>query len=394
LQELLDNNLGILIVFAIIFVIILIFLLFLLNRNIRLKDTILRDRTIYESHGNLEEQFKNISNEILIKNHYDFINIAKETFEKILNNEKVENEKRQNSFVNMINPIQETLTSFNDKISQLEKERIASYSDLRRQVSDLMLFQQEIQKETASLNKALSTPFMSGQWGEMQLLRVIEISGMMAYCDFIEQKQEEKSRPDMIIKLPGNRNIIVDAKAPIDAYMQAVNTGDESYLELHAKRIKARIRELGQKSYWEQFAPTPEFVLMFLPGESFFSSAIKMDPSLIEYGVREKVIITTPITLIAILKAISFSWQQEAMAANAKKIGEIGKAVYYSLEELLKRTKKFEKEMHRNVEDYEKINNFIEKKITPAARNLKTLGLEVVEESQDSSEDPRMNSEE
>ena len=344
-----------------------------------LKHMLYNERKLAESQEAMEEKFKHISNEILIRGHNSFLNIAKETFDKVMSAEKAELDKKQNSFINLIQPIQETLTLFDTKISQIEKERVDAYSDLRRQVKDMMLYSQEIQKETSALNKALGTPFMSGQWGEMQLKRVVEITGMMAHCDFVEQQQGDSSRlrPDMIIKLPGNRHIIIDAKAPIDAYMQAINTGDESYMEAHAKRIKAHIRTLGQKAYWEQFTTTPEFVLMFLPGESFFSSAIKQDPTLIEFGVREKVIITTPITLIALLKAISFSWHQEAIAANAKKIGEAGRAVFINLEKLIDYSKTFEKRMHKNVEEYDKINNFIEKNVIPAAKKLKSLGIEI-----------------
>jgi DNA recombination protein RmuC len=293
--------------------------------------------------------------------------------------ERSEHSRRESDFTNLIKPIQETLSSFDNKLLLLEKERVSAYSDLKRQVSDLILYQQEIQKETALLNKALSNPFMTGQWGEMQLRRVVEIAGMMVYCDFIEQQHGDQSRfrPDMIIKLPGNRNIIVDAKAPIDAYMQAINTGDEEYMENHAKRIKAHIRTLGQKAYGEQFSPTPEFVLMFLPGESFFSSAIKKDPSLVEFGVKEKVIITTPITLIALLKTISFSWRQEAVAANAKKIGETGRAVFYNLEKLIEQFKIFGKRMQRNVEEYGKIESFMERTVIPSTKKLKTLGIEI-----------------
>ncbi|MDR3030980.1 MAG: DNA recombination protein RmuC, partial [Holosporales bacterium] len=336
-------------------------------------------KELRRSQEKLEEKFKNISNEVLLRSHNNFLNIAQETFDKILNVEKIEQSKKQSEFLNLIQPIHETLSVFDKKISQIEKDRIDAYGDLKRQVKDLMLYQREIQKETMNLNKALSSPFMSGQWGEMQLRRVVEISGMLAHCDFFEQPQSEysKLRPDMIIKLPGDRNIIVDAKAPLDAYINAINSGDEDYLEHHAKRIKAHIKTLGQKAYWEQFSPTPEFVLMFLPGECFFSSAVKKDPTLIEYGVREKVIITTPITLIALLKAISFSWRQEAVAKNARQIGEVGKAVFSNLEKLIEYSKNFEKRMHKNMEEYDKINLFIEKDIIPSANKLKTLGIEI-----------------
>ena len=355
------------------------------KENIKLKLQINSEKTLIRDQNKLIELFHGISNEILLKNHKNFINIAKETFDKVLEVEKSEYSKKQSEFLNIIHPIKETLNLFDNKISAIEKERLDAYSDLRRQIKDLMIYNQEIQKEANALNKALSNPGITGQWGEMQLRRVVEITGMTSYFDFVEQQKGEFSRlrPDMIIKLPGNRNIIVDSKAPVKDYMQAINTGDDSFMESHAKKIKSHIKELGQKAYWEQFPTTPEFVLMFLPGESFFSSAIKKDPSLIEYGVSEKVIITTPITLIALLKAISFSWQQEAIARNAKKIGEAGKIVVSSLEKLFDKSKEFEKRMHKNVEEYDKINSFIEKTLSPAAQKLKNLGIEIEDKKDD-----------
>ncbi|MDR0744855.1 MAG: DNA recombination protein RmuC [Holosporales bacterium] len=367
----------------IIILLLVIWIIILLRDNLNLRVLLKNEKELKKEQIALEEKFKSISNEVLIRSHNNFLNIAKETFDKILNIEKNEQNKKQTEFLHILQPIHETLVLFDKKISQIEKERIDAYSDLRRQVKDLMQYQQEIQKETSNLNKALSSPFMSGQWGEMQLKRVVEISGMLAHCDFFEQEKSEFSRlrPDMVIRLPGDRNIIVDAKAPLDAYINAINTGDESYLEHHARIIKNHIKILGQKAYWEQFSPTPEFVLMFLPGESFFSSAIKKDPTLIEYGVREKVIITTPITLIALLKAIAFSWQQEALTKNAKQIGEVGRLVFANLEKLVENSKSFENRMRKNIEEYEKINSFIDKNIIPSVTKLKKLGIEIDEQA-------------
>jgi DNA recombination protein RmuC len=354
-----DTLLIYLLIMIILFLICCVVCLF--QRNITLKNTITNNKNLYESQSSLEDRFKDISNEIFIR---------------LLEVARSENNRRENDFTSLIRPIQDTLASFDNKLSFLERERISSYSDLKRQVNDLILYQQEIQKETSSLNKALSSPFMTGQWGEMQLRRAVEIAGMIAHCDFVEQQQVENGRlrPDMIIKLPGDRNIIVDAKAPIDSYMQAVNTGDEGYMENHVRRIRAHVKSLGQKSYWEQFHSTPEFVLMFLPGESFFSSAIKKDPSLIEFGVKEKVIITTPITLIALLKTISFSWRQEAIATNSKKIGEVGRAVFYDLEKLIEYIKSFGKRIQKGVEEYGRIETFLERTLILSAKKLKTLG--------------------
>ena len=380
-------NLTEIILFGIILVLFVICLI-LLKKNFSLKETIKNDRAISRSQLQLEDRFKNISNEILLKNHENFLSLAKETFDKVLSVEKSEFDRKQNGFVNLIRPIQETLSHFDTQVSQIEKSRIDAYSELRQQIRDLMLYQQEVQKETSALNQALSNPAITGRWGEMQLKRVVELTGMTNYCDFVEQKQGEDSRlrPDMVIKLPGNRNIIVDSKAPTDAYMQAINTGDEKHLLEHIKNLKLHIKKLSQKNYWDLFSPTPEFVIMFLPGESFFSSAIKKDSSLMEFGVQEKVIISTPLTLIAILKAISFSWQQEAIAKNAKEIGKVGKDMYHQLLKLIESSKNFAKKLQKNIEEYDKITSFIDKKILPTSNRLKNLGMEITDEDKENLE--------
>lgn len=355
------------------------FFAFLIRKNANLKSKLQVNQDLLSAKTNMETSFKMIANEILLKNHQNFLNIAKETFDKVLHVEKAELDKKENNFLNLISPIKSALENFENKITQIEKDRVNSYSDLRRQVQDMMVFQQELQKETSALNKALSSPTMTGQWGEMQLRRVVEIAGMVSHCDFFEQQQEENSRrrPDMIIRLPNKRNIVVDAKTPVAAYMQAVNTGDKEYYKSHTEAIKKHIRMLSQKAYWEQFSPTPEFVIMFLPGESFFSSAMKIDPTLIEFGTHEKVIIATPITLIALLKTVAFTWQQEAITQNAKKIGEVGKNVYKYLEELIGYTKDFERRLQKNNDEFSKISLLIEKRIAPATLKLKTLGIEI-----------------
>ena len=361
---------------------LVLIILFLIRKNVNLKHKLQNNQDLLYTKTSMETSFKMIANEILLKNHQNFLNIAKETFDKVLHVEKAELDKKENNFINLIHPIKSALENFENKITQIEKERLNSYSDLRRQVQDMMVFQQELQKETSALNKALSSPTMTGQWGEMQLRRVVEIAGLLSHCDLFEQQQEENSRrrPDLVIRLPNKRNIVVDAKTPVTAYMQAVNTGDKEHYKSHAEAIKKHIRMLSQKAYWEQFSPTPEFVIMFLPGESFFSSAMKIDPTLIEFGTNEKVIIATPITLIALLKTVAFTWQQEAITQNAKKIGEVGKSVYKYLEELIGYTKDFERRLQKNNEEFSKISSLIEKRIAPATLKLKTLGIEITPE--------------
>lgn len=382
-----DENVLKILVLAALFT-FLGYVIFLRKKNANLKDKLKNNQDLLCAKSNMETSFKMIANEILLKNHQNFLNIAKETFDKVLHVEKAELDKKENNFLNLIHPIKNALENFENKITQIEKERVNCYSDLRRQVQDMMIFQQELQKETSTLNKALSSPTMTGQWGEMQLHRVVEMAGMLSHCDFFEQKQEENSRkrPDMIIRLPSERNIVVDAKTPLSAYIQAVNTGDKEFFKSHAEAVRKHVKMLSQKAYWEQFSPTPEFVIMFLPGESFFSSALKIDPTLIEFGVQEKVIIATPITLIALLKTVAFAWQQEAIAQNAKKIGEVGKNVYKYLEELTRYAKDFERRLQKNTDEFSKISYLIEKRIAPATLKLKTLGIEITPELPDKNE--------
>ncbi|MBR1944554.1 MAG: DNA recombination protein RmuC [Alphaproteobacteria bacterium] len=363
-------------ILIIILIIILAGLLYLIYS---LKQQLLFERNT-DKNIDLENQLRNISNDVLLNSQKNFINIAKETFDKVLITNKSDLNKKQDDFISMINPIKESLSQFNDTINAIEKERVSSYSDLRRQISDLMLFQQDIQKTTAALSKALSAPQSSGQWGEMQLRRTVELAGMIPYCDFVEQQVTDspysRLRPDMIIRLPGDRNIIVDAKTSLNDYMQFINTGNKSCLDEHVKHIKKHIHDLAQKSYWDQFAHTPEFVLMFLPGESFFSTAVKHDPTLVEFGIKEKVIITTPLTLIAVLKAISFTWRQEAISANAKQIGEAGRLLQSKLDKLFEGADIFSKRLYKNVEEFDKINSYIKKEILPVANKLKNLELD------------------
>ena len=366
-----------LLILLIILLIVLIGLVYLIYT---LKEQLNKKSVIDES-TNLETQLRNISNDVLLNNQKHFINLAKETFDKILLNGKSDLNKKQDDFISVINPIKDSLNQFNEQINNLEKERISSYSDLRRQISDLMLFQQEVQKTTSALSKALSAPQSSGQWGEMQLRRTVELAGMIPYCDFLEQQVTDspysRLRPDMIIRLPGGRNIIVDAKTSLNDYMKFINTGDKSFLDEHVKHIKKHIHDLGQKAYWDQFSHTPEFVLMFLPGESFFSIAVKHDPTLIEFGIKEKIIITTPLTLIAVLKSISFAWRQEAISSNAKQIGEAGRLLQSKLEKLFEGADIFSKRLYKNVEEFDKINAYIKKEILPVSNKLKNLELDV-----------------
>jgi DNA recombination protein RmuC len=246
-------------------------------------------------------------------------------------------------------------------------------------VTDLLLSQKELRSETANLVKALRTPNARGQWGEMQLRRVVEMAGMISHCDFIEQAQgdEGRLRPDMVINLPGGRKIIVDAKTPLSAYLESIEAVDDNqrraFLDDHARQVRTHIRNLSQRAYWEQFQPTPDFVVMFLPGEAFFSAALEKDPSLIEAGVQERVILATPTTLIALLRAVSFGWRQENIAENARAISELGRELYKRLGDMNESLSRLGRHVKQVVDSYNQTVGTVELRVLVSARKLNQL---------------------
>jgi len=336
----------------------------------------------------LAEKFKALSRDALKDNNASFLDLARATLERFQTSAKGDLEQRQQAIDQLVRPLKESLEKVDGKISEIEKARAGAYAELREQVRGLATSQLHLQAETGNLVKALRTPHIRGRWGEIQLRRVVELAGMLQYCDFTEQTtvigEDGRIRPDVIVRLPGNRTIVVDAKVPFEAFYESVSTTDDAVrlncLKEHARLVRAHIGALSRKSYWETVQPTPEFVLLFLPGENFYSAALEQDPKLIEDGINQRVIIATPTTLIALLKAISYGWQQEQRAANADEVGKLGKELYDRLRTFINYFADIGRNLDRALESYNKGVGSLEARVLVTARKFKERGAITGEE--------------
>lgn len=328
-----------------------------------------------------ESTFKALSSDALQRNNEQFLELAKQVFGRLQEGAKGDLEKRQQAISELVAPMKKSLEQVDEKIQAVEKARTSAYSSLQEQIRNLLESQGKLQTETNNLVFALKTPNVRGRWGEVQLERTVEFAGMTEYVDFVQQESVEgeqgRLRPDLIVRLPGGKNIVVDAKAPLAAYLEALEEtdGDRTVMLLkrHAKQIRDHIKALGTKQYWRQFDPSPEFVVIFLPGEAFFSAALEQDPDLIQYGTSENVLLATPTTLIALLKAAAYGWRQEAIADEAKEISALGRELY---ERLTTQTEHFAdvgKSLKRAVEAYNKSLRSMESRVLVTARKFESM---------------------
>ena len=332
-----------------------------------------------DAKARLAGEFKAAAADALKGNNDQFLKLAQEHLGKIQEGAKGDLEKRQQAIDSLVKPIKESLDKVDSKINELEKSRAGAYSQLSEQLKGLGAAQAALHGETAKLSTALSATKTSGTWGEIQLRRVVELAGMVEHCDFTEQEVSGASRPDLVVKLPLGQQIVVDAKAPTDAYREAAAATDPavrtSKLLEHAARVRAHVDALSARAYWEQFQPSPELVVLFLPGDQFLSAALEADPALMDRAIRSRVLLVTPSTLVALLKAAAYGWRQDALNRNAEEISKLARELYDRVATFGEHIERMRKGLAGAVGAYNSALGSLERSVLPGARKFTELGV-------------------
>ena len=342
-----------------------------------------RDAAFELANAKLTQAFADISNRSLRANSDTFLKLAEQNLETRQAKVESDFEKREKAVEELVKPIHEALHASHKQISDLEKARSEAYGGIRNQLESMQVSQKSLTQETHNLVKALRRPEVRGQWGEITLRRLVELAGMVEHCDFIEQVHtvggDKIIRPDMIVNMPDHRQLVVDVKTPLDAYLSAAEAEDDAQrklgLERHAKNVRAHIRMLSSKAYWKQFDESPEFVILFIPGDQFLSAALAEEPDLIEYALSQQIILATPTSFVALLKAVAYGWRQTVLADNAKEIRVLAEDLYGRLGTFVTHMNRVGRQLASSVEHYNRAVGSLERKVLPGARKFTELGV-------------------
>jgi DNA recombination protein RmuC len=338
--------------------------------------------------GKMAETFQALADAALRSTQQTFLDSARGTLETVRVEMTGDMTQRQTAVETVVKPLADSLVRLETQIRDLESARQRAFGGIEQQLQNLVQTELGLQKETASLVTALRAPQVRGRWGEITLRRVAELAGMVDRCDFMEQETHEtetgRIRPDMIVKLPDGRTIVVDAKVPLTAYLDAVAATSEAdrknALMRHSQQVAKHVDQLSNKTYWQQFQPAPEFVILFLPGDHFFSAALEYKPALVEDAARLKILIATPATFIAILKGVAYGWRQEQLAENAEQIRELAAELFDRIVNLQTHFNEIGRSLGKSVESYNKCVGSLESRLYPSLRRIRELGATTAEE--------------
>jgi len=342
-----------------------------------------RQLTMQQAEERLAGTFAELANKSLAHNSDSFLKLARQNLGTHQERARSDLTEKEQAIAQLIKPIQEALDKTHRQIGDIEKQRTEAFGGIKAQLEAMAVGQDALQSETRNLVTALRRPEVRGQWGELTLRRVVELAGMVEHCDFIEQPhvvtESGAVRPDMIVRLPDRGTIVIDAKTPLDAYLTAIEAEDDQArkvaLQRHARKVGERVRELSSKSYWSQFDASPEFVILFIPGDQFVTAALSVNPNLYEDALREKIIIATPTSLVGMLKTIAYGWRQLALTENAEKIRQLAQDMHGRLSAFTGHLAKLGKQLEGTVRAYNSAVGSMERKVLPGARKFVELGV-------------------
>ncbi|HEY4127554.1 MAG TPA: DNA recombination protein RmuC [Gammaproteobacteria bacterium] len=337
-----------------------------------------------EAGTDFENTFKALAGDALKGNNQAFLELATQNLGRFQSEARGDLDKKQQAFAELIKPINEALKKTEDQIREIEKERKESFGSIASHLKLMAQGQQQLESETRNLVNALRRPEVRGRWGEMTLKRLAELAGMVDRCDFQEQvhtnTEDGALRPDMIVRLPDNRELVVDAKTSLDSYIAAIEAPDaqsrDAHLASHARKVRERIKELAGKHYWDQFKQSPDFVILFIPGDQFLSAALDREPNLIEEALRQKVMLATPTSFVALLKAVAYGWRQVALAENAEHIREHAETLHQRIATFAEHMQKMGNALENSVQHFNSAVGSLERQVLPAARRFTELGVQ------------------